>query len=45
MKTENVSRAVLAAGVGAVLAAAALVYVPEFAGKGPRVRPVRRSGR
>ncbi|MGW1511999.1 tetratricopeptide repeat protein [Streptomyces sp. NPDC002394] len=35
MKTENVSRTVLAAGVGAVLAAAALVYVPEFAGQGP----------
>ncbi|WP_251067568.1 lipopolysaccharide assembly protein LapB [Streptomyces sp. ISL-36] len=31
MKTENVSRTVLAAGVGAVLAATALLYAPEFA--------------
>ncbi|MEU0401218.1 hypothetical protein ABZ318_13395 [Streptomyces sp. NPDC006197] len=35
MKTENVSRTVLAAGAGAVLAATALLYVPEFAGQGP----------
>ncbi|MEU2231110.1 tetratricopeptide repeat protein, partial [Streptomyces vietnamensis] len=39
MKTENVSRAVLAAGVGAVLAATALVYVPELAGQGPPPPP------
>ncbi|MFF0560254.1 tetratricopeptide repeat protein [Streptomyces sp. NPDC004266] len=39
MKTENVSRTVLAAGVGAVLAAAALLYVPEFAGQGPPPPP------
>ncbi|MEU6946318.1 tetratricopeptide repeat protein [Streptomyces sp. NPDC046316] len=31
MKTENVSRAVLAAGVGAVLAATALLYAPDLA--------------
>ncbi|MFF8604375.1 tetratricopeptide repeat protein [Streptomyces sp. NPDC015346] len=31
MKTENVSRTVLAAGVGAVFAATALLYAPEFA--------------
>ncbi|MEU9860390.1 tetratricopeptide repeat protein [Streptomyces sp. NPDC047971] len=31
MKTENVSRSVLAAGVGAVLAATALLYAPELA--------------
>lgn len=31
MKTENVSRTVLAAGVGAVLAATALLYAPEIA--------------
>ncbi|MEV4425184.1 tetratricopeptide repeat protein [Streptomyces sp. NPDC053792] len=39
MKTENVSRTVLAAGVGAVLAATALLYVPEFAGQGPPPPP------
>ncbi|MFC9588264.1 tetratricopeptide repeat protein [Streptomyces sp. NPDC056944] len=39
MKTENVSRTVLAAGVGAVLAATALVYVPEFVGQGPPPPP------
>ncbi|MER5205988.1 hypothetical protein [Streptomyces sp. NPDC002825] len=39
MKTENVSRTVLAAGVGAVLAATALLYVPEFAGQGPPSPP------
>ncbi|MFJ3585315.1 tetratricopeptide repeat protein [Streptomyces sp. NPDC090127] len=31
MKTENVSRSVLAAGVGAVLAATALLYAPDLA--------------
>ncbi|WP_435969838.1 tetratricopeptide repeat protein [Streptomyces sp. Qhu_M48] len=35
MKTQNVSRTVLAAGVGAVLAATALVYLPELVGQGP----------
>lgn len=35
MKTQNVSRTVLAAGVGAVLAATALLYVPEFLDQGP----------
>lgn len=39
MKTENVSRSVLAAGVGAVLAATALLYAPDLApglfGQGP----------
>ncbi|MDV5146046.1 hypothetical protein R1T08_17995 [Streptomyces sp. SBC-4] len=35
MKTQNVSRTVLAAGVGAVLAATALLYVPELVGQGP----------
>ncbi|MFI8915775.1 hypothetical protein ACIGW4_29700 [Streptomyces sp. NPDC053513] len=39
MKTENVSRTVLAAGAGAVLAATALLYVPEFAGQGPPSAP------
>ncbi|MGW8765576.1 tetratricopeptide repeat protein [Streptomyces sp. NPDC055815] len=39
MKTENVSRTVLAAGVGAVLAATALLYVPEFLGQGPSGPP------
>ncbi|WP_256341403.1 lipopolysaccharide assembly protein LapB [Streptomyces sp. TLI_105] len=39
MKTENVSRTVLAAGVGAVLAATALLYVPEFADQGPPPPP------
>ncbi|MEU3746114.1 MULTISPECIES: tetratricopeptide repeat protein [Streptomyces] len=39
MKTQNVSRTVLAAGVGAVLAATALLYVPEFVGQGPPPPP------
>ncbi|MFE2556863.1 tetratricopeptide repeat protein [Streptomyces sp. NPDC059352] len=39
MKTQNVSRTVLAAGVGAVLAAAALLYVPELVGQGPPPPP------
>ncbi|CAM5284840.1 hypothetical protein STANM309S_06681 [Streptomyces tanashiensis] len=39
MKTENVSRTVLAAGVGAVLAATALLYLPELAGQGPTPPP------
>ncbi|WP_338495935.1 tetratricopeptide repeat protein [Streptomyces sp. SJL17-4] len=39
MKTQNVSRTVLAAGVGAVLAATALLYVPEFLDQEPRRRP------
>ncbi|MFJ3813972.1 hypothetical protein [Streptomyces sp. NPDC090056] len=34
MKSQNVSRTVLAAGVGAVLAATALLYAPEFLGRG-----------
>ncbi|XEC31624.1 tetratricopeptide repeat protein [Streptomyces fradiae] len=33
MRPENVSRTVLASGVGAVLAATALLYVPELAGR------------
>ncbi|MFF9015238.1 tetratricopeptide repeat protein [Streptomyces sp. NPDC014870] len=43
MKTENVSRSVLAAGVGAVLAATALLYAPDLApglfGGGPQRPP------
>lgn len=39
MKTQNVSRTVLAAGVGAVLAATALLYVPEFVGQDPPPPP------
>ncbi|MGW4704195.1 tetratricopeptide repeat protein [Streptomyces sp. NPDC004285] len=39
MKTENVSRTVLVAGVGAVLAATALLYVPELVGQGPPSPP------
>ncbi|MET9951354.1 hypothetical protein ABZ135_07345 [Streptomyces sp. NPDC006339] len=39
MKTENVSRTVLACGVGAVLAATALVYVPELVGRTPPPAP------
>ncbi|WP_395360836.1 tetratricopeptide repeat protein [Streptomyces sp. YH02] len=39
MKTQNVSRTVLAAGVGAVLAATALLYVPEFLDQEPRRSP------
>ncbi|MFD7979954.1 tetratricopeptide repeat protein [Streptomyces sp. NPDC059071] len=39
MKTENVSRAVLAGGAVAVLAAAALLYVPELAGRTPPPAP------
>ncbi|MFE6058048.1 tetratricopeptide repeat protein [Streptomyces sp. NPDC056431] len=39
MKTQNVSRAVLAAGVGAVLAATALLYVPELLDQGPPPPP------
>ncbi|XIE78709.1 tetratricopeptide repeat protein [Streptomyces sp. SBR177] len=35
MRPENVSRTVLASGVGAVLAATALLYVPELAGRDP----------
>ncbi|MFF9910120.1 tetratricopeptide repeat protein [Streptomyces sp. NPDC013457] len=49
MKTENVSRAVLAAGVGAVLAATALLYAPDLApglfgdGKRPAPGPAERA--
>lgn len=49
MKTENVSRSVLAAGVGAVLAATALLYAPELApglfgdGKPPAPGPAERA--
>ncbi|MFE0652997.1 tetratricopeptide repeat protein [Streptomyces sp. NPDC059534] len=39
MKTQNVSRTVLAAGVGAVLAATALLYLPELVGQGPPPPP------
>ncbi|MFD3534492.1 tetratricopeptide repeat protein [Streptomyces sp. NPDC058664] len=39
MKTQNVSRTVLAAGVGAVLAATALLYVPELVGQDPPPPP------
>ncbi|MFE0700458.1 hypothetical protein [Streptomyces sp. NPDC058872] len=39
MKPQNVSRTVLAAGVGAVLAATALLYVPEFVDQGPPSPP------
>ncbi|MFF5971708.1 tetratricopeptide repeat protein [Streptomyces sp. NPDC012769] len=39
MKTENVSRTVLACGVGAVLAATALLYVPELVGRTPPPAP------
>ncbi|MFB6835562.1 hypothetical protein [Streptomyces sp. NPDC056361] len=39
MKTQNVSRTVLAAGVAAVLAATALLYVPELVGQGPPPPP------
>ncbi|WP_301554199.1 tetratricopeptide repeat protein [Streptomyces aureus] len=39
MKTQNVSRTVLAAGVGAVLAATALLYVPELLDQGPPPPP------
>ncbi|MEU5215739.1 tetratricopeptide repeat protein [Streptomyces sp. NPDC020807] len=39
MKSENVSRTVLAAGVGAVLAAAALAYVPGIVDPGPPRAP------
>ncbi|MFF1506248.1 tetratricopeptide repeat protein [Streptomyces sp. NPDC058326] len=39
MKTQNVSRTVLAAGVGAVLAATALLYVPELVGQRPPRAP------
>ncbi|MFD3335437.1 tetratricopeptide repeat protein [Streptomyces sp. NPDC058700] len=39
MKTQNVSRTVLAAGAGAVLAATALLYVPELLGQGPPPPP------
>ncbi|MEU7703226.1 tetratricopeptide repeat protein [Streptomyces sp. NPDC039028] len=39
MKTQNVSRAVLAAGAGAVLAATALLYVPELLDQGPPPPP------
>ncbi|MEV7670681.1 hypothetical protein [Streptomyces sp. NPDC088752] len=34
MKSQNVSRTVLAAGAGAVLAATVLLYAPEFLGRG-----------
>ncbi|MET9929662.1 hypothetical protein ABZ054_01175, partial [Streptomyces sp. NPDC006324] len=34
MKSQNVSRTVLAAGAGAVLATTALLYAPEFLGRG-----------
>ncbi|MFG3345628.1 hypothetical protein ACGF1Z_11270 [Streptomyces sp. NPDC048018] len=39
MKTENVSRTVLAGGVAAVLAATALLYVPELFGRTPAPGP------
>lgn len=39
MKSENVSRTVLACGVGAVLAATALLYVPELIGGTPAPPP------
>ncbi|MEU8761225.1 tetratricopeptide repeat protein [Streptomyces sp. NPDC048659] len=39
MRSENVSRTVLACGVGAVLAATALLYVPELFGGEPRRPP------
>ncbi|WP_234439570.1 MULTISPECIES: tetratricopeptide repeat protein [Streptomyces] len=39
MKPQNVSRTVLGAGVAAVLAATALLYVPELAGQGPPPPP------
>ncbi|MEU6929120.1 tetratricopeptide repeat protein [Streptomyces sp. NPDC046374] len=39
MKSENVSRTVLACGVGAVLAATALVYVPELIARAPTPPP------
>ncbi|MER5706737.1 hypothetical protein [Streptomyces sp. NPDC002122] len=39
MKTQNVSRTILAAGAGAVLAATALLYVPELVGQGPPAPP------
>ncbi|MEU9297695.1 tetratricopeptide repeat protein [Streptomyces sp. NPDC048266] len=39
MKTQNVSRTVLAAGVGAVLAATALLYVPQLVDEGPPSPP------
>ncbi len=39
MKSQNVSRAVLASGVGAVLAATALLYLPEFLDRGAPPRP------
>ncbi|MFI8517255.1 tetratricopeptide repeat protein [Streptomyces sp. NPDC085481] len=39
MKSENVSRTVLACGVGAVLAATALLYGPELFGRTPPPAP------
>lgn len=39
MKTPNVSRTVLVAGAGAVLAATALLYVPELLGQDPPPPP------
>lgn len=39
MKSENVSRTVLACGVGAVLAATALLYVPELTDRRPPPAP------
>ncbi|MFJ9829413.1 tetratricopeptide repeat protein [Streptomyces sp. NPDC101160] len=39
MRPENVSRTVLASGVGAVLAATALLYVPELVGRTPERPP------
>ncbi|MFF2574102.1 tetratricopeptide repeat protein [Streptomyces sp. NPDC058084] len=39
MKTENVSRTVLAGGVAAVLAATALLYAPELVGRTPAAAP------
>ncbi|MFI1810098.1 tetratricopeptide repeat protein [Streptomyces sp. NPDC020422] len=39
MKSENVSRTVLACGVGAVLAATALLYLPELTDRPPRPVP------
>ncbi|WP_223183317.1 MULTISPECIES: tetratricopeptide repeat protein [unclassified Streptomyces] len=39
MKTQNVSRAVLLGGAGAVFAATALLYVPGLVGRGPPPPP------
>ncbi|MFE6228558.1 tetratricopeptide repeat protein [Streptomyces sp. NPDC057854] len=39
LKSQNVSRLVLASGAGAVLAATALLYLPEFLDRGAPPRP------